>query len=246
VKAGETVSLIDRLRPERGPASVEILGSDEEGLRTVRLEDEVVLEELGQVPLPPYVHGYEGDPERYQTVYAREKGSVAAPTAGLHFTAELLAQIRQQGIETAFVTLHVGLDSFRPVAEEDPEQHRIHREYGELTAETAARINAARAAGGRVVCAGTTTARLLEQAAAGNEADDGAARLFRGWVTLFILPGHRFRLVDSLITNFHLPRSTLLMLVSAFAEKGLIDAAYQEAIREGYRFYSFGDAMLIL
>ncbi|MBM4444094.1 MAG: tRNA preQ1(34) S-adenosylmethionine ribosyltransferase-isomerase QueA [Chloroflexi bacterium] len=246
VKAGETVNLIDKRRPDRAPASVEVLGPDEEGLRIVRLDSEAVLEELGEVPLPPYVHGYQGDPERYQTVYSREKGSVAAPTAGLHFTPELLAQIRQQGIETAFVTLHVGLDSFRPLSEEDPHLHRIHREYGELSEETAARINAARARGGRAVCAGTTTARLLEQAAAWNEDGDSAVKPFRGWATLFILPGHRFRLVDSLITNFHLPRSTLLMLVSAFAGKGLIDTAYEEAIREGYRFYSFGDAMLIL
>jgi S-adenosylmethionine:tRNA ribosyltransferase-isomerase len=140
----------------------------------------------------------------------------------------------------------VGLDSFRPVSEEDPRRHRIHREYGELTEETAASINSARARGGRVVCGGTTTARLLEQAAVGNEADDAVVKPFGGWVTLFILPGHRFRLVDSLITNFHLPRSTLLMLVSAFAGKELIDRVYQEAIGQRYRFYSFGDAMLIL
>jgi S-adenosylmethionine:tRNA ribosyltransferase-isomerase len=246
VKPGETIRLIDKCRPEKGLASVEVLESGEQGLRTIRLDDEAVLEGLGELPLPPYIRNYAGDPERYQTVYAREKGSVAAPTAGLHFTPELLLQIRQRGIETAYVTLHVGLDSFRPVSEEDPRRHRIHREYGELTEETAARINSARARGGRVVCGGTTTARLLEQAAVRNEADDRAVKPFGDWVTLFILPGHRFRLVDSLITNFHLPRSTLLMLVSAFAGKELIDKAYQEAIGQRYRFYSFGDAMLIL
>jgi S-adenosylmethionine:tRNA ribosyltransferase-isomerase len=246
VKPGETIRLIDKCRPEKGLTSIEVLESGEQGLRTIRLADEAVLEELGEVPLPPYIRDYEGDPERYQTVYAREKGSVAAPTAGLHFTPELLLQIKRRGIETAYVTLHVGLDSFRPVSEEDPRRHRIHREYGELTEETAASINSARARGGRVVCGGTTTARLLEQAAVGNEADDAVVKPFGGWVTLFILPGHRFRLVDSLITNFHLPRSTLLMLVSAFAGKELIDRVYQEAIGQRYRFYSFGDAMLIL
>jgi S-adenosylmethionine:tRNA ribosyltransferase-isomerase len=246
VKPGETIRLIDRCRPEKGLASVEVLESGEQGIRTIRLDNEAILEELGEVPLPPYIRNYAGDPERYQTVYAREKGSVAAPTAGLHFTPELLLQIRERGIETAFVTLHVGLDSFRPVSEEDPHRHRIHREYGELTEETAARINSARARGGRVICTGTTAARLLEQATAGNGVDETGVKPFRGWVTLFILPGHRFRVVDSLITNFHLPRSTLLMLVSAFAGKELIDKAYQEAIGQRYRFYSFGDAMFIL
>ncbi len=246
VKSGETIRLFDRRRPERGLASVEVLADDEEGLRMIRLDDEGILEELGEVPLPPYIRSYGGDLERYQTVYAREKGSVAAPTAGLHFTADLLLRIRERGVETAFVTLHVGLDSFRPVSEEDPRLHRIHREYGELTEETAGRVNSAIAQGGRVVCAGTTTARLLEQATLSNEANDTAVKPYRGWVTLFILPGHRFRMVDSLITNFHLPRSTLLMLVCAFAGKGLIDEAYQEAIRQRYRFYSFGDAMLII
>ena len=170
---------------------------------------------------------------------------MAAPTAGLHFTPQLLQQIEEKGIKLAFVTLHVGLDSFRPVRVEDPEQHQMHSEYGELSQEAATELTSARASGNRIVCVGTTTVRLLEQAAlASGEAE--ALKPFRGGVDLFILPGHQFRLVDRLITNFHLPRSTLLMLVSAFAGKELIDRAYQEAISLRYRFYSFGDCMVIL
>jgi S-adenosylmethionine:tRNA ribosyltransferase-isomerase len=246
VRTGETIRLINKQWPERGLASVEVLEGDEQGLRTIRLDDEAILEELGEVPLPPYIRNYSGDPERYQTVYARENGSVAAPTAGLHFTPQLLRQFKEKGIEIAFVTLHVGLDSFRPVSEEDPQQHRIHREYGELTEEAAVKLNSARARGSRIICVGTTTARLLEQSTLANEMAETIVKSFQGWATLFILPGHRFRVMDSLITNFHLPRSTLLMLVSAFAGKEFIDQAYQEAIRRRYRFYSFGDAMLII
>jgi S-adenosylmethionine:tRNA ribosyltransferase-isomerase len=245
VRTGETIRLINRQWPERDLASVEVLEGDEQGLRTIRLDDEAILEELGEIPLPPYIRNYSGDPERYQTVYARENGSVAAPTAGLHFTPQLLRQVKEKGIEIAFVTLHVGLDSFRPVSEEDPQQHLIHKEYGELSEETAAKLNSARANGNRIVSAGTTTVRLLEQAAQANRKPEPLGS-FRGWATLFILPGHQFKMVDVLITNFHLPRSTLLMLVSAFAGKELIDRAYQEAMRLSYRFYSFGDAMLII
>ncbi len=214
-------------------------------MRTIRFTDEAILEELGEIPLPPYIHNYSGDPERYQTVYARAKGSVAAPTAGLHFTPDLLRHLREKGVELAFVTLHVGLDSFRPVREEEPQQHPIHREYGELTGEAARKLTLAKARGHRIICVGTTTVRLLEQAAAPN-GEAQALQPFQGWATLFILPGHRFRIVDGLITNFHLPRSTLLMLVSAFAGKDLIDSAYREAMGLRYRFYSFGDAMLII
>ena len=203
------------------------------------------MEALGQIPLPPYIHDYHGDRERYQTVYSREKGSVAAPTAGLHFTPGLLSQIREKGIDLVFVTLHVGLDTFRPIREEDPRQHHIHHEFGVLTPEAAARLTKARADGHRIICVGTTAVRLVEQAALASEGNEGV-KPFQGWADLFILPGHRFRLVDAMITNFHLPRSTLLMLVSAFAGKDLVSSAYQEAIRERYRFYSFGDAMLVL
>jgi S-adenosylmethionine:tRNA ribosyltransferase-isomerase len=186
------------------------------------------------------------DPARYQTVYARVKGSVAAPTAGLHFTQELLDIVKGKGIQFAFVTLHVGLDTFRPVRVEDPRQHQIHREYCEVSPEVASKINTARGEGRHIVCVGTTTARALEQAALQRDDEGECISPFKGWADLFILPGHRFRVVDSLITNFHLPRSTLFMLVSAFAGIEYVRRAYEEAIRLRYRFYSFGDAMLIL
>ncbi|MBM4462296.1 MAG: tRNA preQ1(34) S-adenosylmethionine ribosyltransferase-isomerase QueA [Chloroflexi bacterium] len=224
---------------------IEVLERGEQSLRTIRFDDEAMLEELGEAPLPPYIHAPLEDPERYQTVYARVSGSVAAPTAGLHFTPRLLQQIENKGVRLAFVALHVGLDSFRPVRVEDPGQHHLHSEYGEIGVEAATEIATATARGSRIICVGTTAVRLVEQAALASGAS-GILKPFRGWVDLFILPGHRFRLVDCLITNFHLPRSTLLMLVSAFASKELIDCAYQEAIRQRYRFYSFGDCMLIL
>jgi S-adenosylmethionine:tRNA ribosyltransferase-isomerase len=176
-------------------------------------------------------------------VYAQEKGSVAAPTAGLHFTAELMNRLQGKGVRFVFVTLHLGLDSFRPVQVDDPGEHVIHKEYGELTPEVARELNQAKAEGRRVICVGTSAVRMLEHAARGNE---GGVKPFTGWVDLFIWPGHRFQMVDALITNFHLPRSTLLMLVSAFAGRELILQAYREAIVLGYRFYSFGDCMLIL
>ena len=245
VKAGERIRVTGEEQESPGSStSVEVLERGEQGLRTIRFAEEALLEELGQTPLPPYIHTPLSDPERYQTVYARVKGSVAAPTAGLHFTPQLLDNFAQKGIDLAFVTLHVGLDSFRPIRVEDPQQHSMHKEYGELTEEEAAKLASAKAKGNRIICVGTTTVRLLEQAAlAASEAE--RLKPFKGWTSLFILPGHQFRLVDGLITNFHLPRSTLLMLVCAFADKGLIDQAYQEAIKLGYRFYSFGDAMLI-
>ena len=197
---------------------------------------------LGRLPLPPYIHGYAGDPERYQTVYADEPGSAAAPTAGLHFTPELLAALQARGIGLATVTLQIGLDTFRPVKADDLRQHEIHRETCSVPPETVRAIAETRARGGRVVAVGTTTVRSLETAAA-----DGLSE--RGWsgeTALYILPGYQFRAVDALVTNFHLPKSTLLALISAFAGRGLILDAYREAIRERYRFFSFGDAMLIL
>ncbi len=232
-------------RVEVGTAFVEVLDRKEEGVRIVRFADESLVESLGQVPLPPYIHHYGGDRERYQTVYSREKGSVAAPTAGLHFTPQLLERIREKGVDLVFVTLHVGLDTFRPIREEDPRQHRIHQEFGVLSSEAAGRLAGARAEGRRIIGVGTTAVRLVEQAALNSERPD-EVKPFQGWVDLFILPGHRFRLVDAMITNFHLPRSTLLMLVSAFAGRDLVRQAYAEAVRERYRFYSFGDAMLLL
>ena len=183
------------------------------------------------------------DPERYQTVYARVLGSVAAPTAGLHFTPELLNKIEKKGVRLLFVTLHVGLDSFRPVAEDDPLKHPIHREYGDLSADVANELSRAKTEGRRVICVGTTTVRLLEAAAQASKTS--VLEPFEGWVSLFALPGYEFRMASGMITNFHLPRSTLLMLVCAFAGKDFIDEAYREAISRQYRFYSFGDAMLI-
>jgi S-adenosylmethionine:tRNA ribosyltransferase-isomerase len=246
IAVGDKVEVVSILPGSKEkPAFVEVLERKEEGVRVVRFADEAVMEALGQIPLPPYIHDYHGDRERYQTVYSREKGSVAAPTAGLHFTPALLSQIREKGIDPLLVTLHVGLDTFRPIREEDPRQHHIHHEYGMLTPEVAERLTKARCDGHRVVCVGTTAVRLLEQAALASEGTEGVKPL-QGWVELFILPGHRFQLVDVMVTNFHLPRSTLLMLVSAFGGDDLIKRAYQEAIRERYRFYSFGDAMLII
>jgi len=226
------------------PVMGEVLEAGEGGVRVIRFSDEAGLEALGVVPLPPYIHHPLGDTERYQTVYAREKGSIAAPTAGLHFTPELMNRIREKGVDFAFITLHVGWDSFRPVRVEDPRLHHMHKEYGELSAQVVHQLNQARAEGRRIICVGTTTVRLLEQAAILS----GGCPLapFSGWAELLILDGHRFSLVDGLITNFHLPRSTLLMLVSAYAGRESILNAYGEAVARGYRFYSFGDAMLIL
>lgn len=201
------------------------------------------IDEIGRMPLPPYIHETLDDPERYQTVYARIRGSAAAPTAGLHFTPQLLDQLRQQGIRIGFVTLHVGLDTFRPVECEDVSEHKMHSEEIELDAPTAELINETRKAGGRVVAVGTTSVRVLEGIASMH---DGRIMPYHGHTRLFITPGHHFHAVDAMITNFHLPRSTLLLLVSAFMGKGLMEQAYQEAILERYRFFSFGDAMLLL
>ncbi|MDN5347879.1 MAG: S-adenosylmethionine:tRNA ribosyltransferase-isomerase [Clostridia bacterium] len=201
-----------------------------------------VLGKLGQVPLPPYIRRPLERAERYQTVYARQEGSAAAPTAGLHFTPELLAGIREQGVQVVELLLHVGLDTFRPVKEENIEEHRMHSEYYAVEPGAAAAINKARAAGGRVIAVGTTVVRTLETVAG----PDGKVHAGSGWTDLFIYPGYRFKAVDCLITNFHLPKSTLLMLVCAFAGREKVLEAYREAIKQRYRFFSFGDAMLII
>ncbi|OIQ59686.1 tRNA preQ1(34) S-adenosylmethionine ribosyltransferase-isomerase QueA [Neomoorella thermoacetica] len=203
---------------------------------------EALLERLGEMPLPPYIKEKPADPGRYQTVYAREEGSAAAPTAGLHFTPRLLKELREQGVEIASILLHVGLGTFRPVKVENIQEHVMHAEYYAVTPAAAATINAARARGHRVVAVGTTVVRTLETVATA----DGVIHAGSGWTDIFIYPGYRFKAIDCLITNFHLPRSTLLMLVSAFAGREKILDAYRVAVREGYRFYSFGDAMLIL
>jgi S-adenosylmethionine:tRNA ribosyltransferase-isomerase len=203
---------------------------------------EDVLERVGNVPLPPYIKVPLKDPERYQTVYARIPGSAAAPTAGLHFTPELLSAISARGINVAPVTLNVGLGTFRPVTEENIERHQMHKEYFEISENTASEVNRAKTAGRRILAVGTTAVRALESACDTN----GIVSPYKGDTDIFIYPGFQFRVVDCLITNFHLPKSTLLMLVCAFAGKDLIMEAYREAVKEKYRFFSFGDAMLVL
>jgi S-adenosylmethionine:tRNA ribosyltransferase-isomerase len=231
-----------RLQIEGGPEA-EIVAALEGARRLVRFSEpvEAFLSLAGHMPLPPYIHTHLDDPERYQTVFARQPGSAAAPTAGLHFTSGLLEHLQAQGVGVAYVTLHVGLDTFLPVSEDSPEEHVIHSEWCHLSLQTAQAIQAARARGGRIIAVGTTSVRTLESAAA----PDGLVREFEGSTRLFILPGYSFQVVDAMITNFHLPRSTLIMLVSAFAGRENILVAYQLAIQDGYRFYSFGDAMLI-
>ena len=200
-----------------------------------------VLEELGRMPLPPYIKAELQDQERYQTVYSKVVGSAAAPTAGLHFTPELLEQIEAMGVKLCYVTLHVGLGTFRPVKEEEITDHEMHSEYCVIPQETADIINETTRQGGRVICVGTTSCRTLESWAG----EDGVVPATGGWTDIFIYPGYRFKVMDALITNFHLPESTLIMLVSALAGREHILSAYQEAVRERYRFFSFGDAMLI-
>ena len=243
VKAGTNVELCDATGKYDG-VSAQIIESNEDGTRIVSFSDESAVLKLGEIPLPPYIHVPLVDKERYQTVYARENGSSAAPTAGLHFTPDLLNKVKAKGVQCHFVTLHIGLDTFQPVREDDPTQHLIHREFAHLDAETASALSQAKQEGRRIICVGTTSVRIVEQAA--KLSPSGGLKPFEGWVDLFILPGYRFRMVDAMITNFHLPKSTLMMLVSAFAGEDLIKRGYQTAIAEKYRFYSFGDAMLIL
>lgn len=197
--------------------------------------------QIGNIPLPPYIHEKLSDPERYQTVFSKETGSAAAPTAGLHFTPELLNEIKNMGVKIGYVTLHVGLDTFAPVNEDNPEEHKIHTEWCELTQETADLINETKQNGGRVIAVGTTSVRTLESASLKSQVS-----AFSGPTSIYILPNYQFKVVDAMITNFHLPKSTLIMLVSAFAGREKILETYETAIKEGYRFYSFGDAMLII
>lgn len=229
-----------------GKLSAEVVEVLEGGNRLVRFDYEGIflelLEELGRMPLPPYIKAELQDPERYQTVYSREVGSAAAPTAGLHFTKELLASIEAMGVQICYVTLHVGLGTFRPVKVEDVDAHEMHSEYCMIPAETAEVVNRTRREGGRVICVGTTSCRTIESWAA----EDGTLHESAGWTRIFIYPGYRFKVLDGLITNFHLPESTLVMLVSALAGRDHIMAAYEEAVRQRYRFFSFGDAMAIL
>ena len=223
----------------------EVIDVVEEGNRLIKFEYEGIFEEildqLGQMPLPPYITHQLEDKNRYQTVYAKHTGSAAAPTAGLHFTPELLKQIEEKGIDIARVTLHVGLGTFRPVKVDDILEHHMHSEFYHIDAEAAEKINRAKDNGGRVICVGTTSCRTVESAAD----ESGRLRECSGWTEIFIYPGYKFKILDALITNFHLPESTLIMLVSALAGREHVLNAYQEAIRERYRFFSFGDAMFI-
>jgi S-adenosylmethionine:tRNA ribosyltransferase-isomerase len=267
-QGGRTAQVAGTTSPEARLAA-RIIAGTESGGRLVRFEEpiEPLLDELGIVPLPPYIHEPLADPERYQTVYGRVEGSVAASTAGLHLTPDLLVDLRRMGVEMAFITLHIGLDTFRPVKEEQVTDHQIHTEWYELSAPVAEQINRAKLEGRRVVAVGTTVVRALESAAAVGQQVAGSPEFqlatescepegetcawrtvsaYSGPTDLFIYPGYRFRAVDVMITNFHLPRSTLLMLVSAFSGQALISQAYQEAIHQRYRFFSFGDAMLLL
>jgi S-adenosylmethionine:tRNA ribosyltransferase-isomerase len=245
VRPGMRLTLLDGPDGEPADTEAEVVEAGKCGMRVMAFDRSVLplASEIGIAPLPPYIHTPLKDADRYQTVYARVPGSAAAPTAGLHFTPELLHELREAGVRSTFVNLHIGLDTFRPVSEERVEEHRMHTEYAWLTEEAAAQVNRARGEGGRVIAVGTTSVRVLETAAARKSQ---TIKPFEGDTDLFIYPGYQFRAVDVLITNFHLPRSTLLMLVAAFAGKDLLDRAYAEAIHERYRFYSFGDAMLIL
>lgn len=245
VKPGKRAAIGSKFIFGNGELKAEVKNISEGGSRIVKFEYqgifEEVLDRLGQMPLPPYIKERLEDKERYQTVYSKEEGSAAAPTAGLHFTKELLEKIKNKGIELAFITLHVGLGTFRPVKEEDIEEHEMHSEYYRMNKETADKINRAKEGGHRVIAVGTTSCRTLETI--GDE--NGRVSEKDGWTDIFIYPGYKYKIVDALITNFHLPQSTLIMLVSALSSREIILNAYNSAVQEKYRFFSFGDAMFI-
>ncbi|MCD3244516.1 tRNA preQ1(34) S-adenosylmethionine ribosyltransferase-isomerase QueA [Clostridium botulinum C] len=245
VKPGKKAKIGARFVFGSAELKAEVKGMGEDGSRIIEFEYEGIFEEvldkLGQMPLPPYITEKLDDKERYQTVYSKEKGSAAAPTAGLHFTKELLKEIENKGVKIAFVTLHVGLGTFRPVKVEDIEEHHMHSEYYTMSKETADIINKTKENGGKVIAVGTTSCRTLETI--GDE--NGKVKEKSGWTDIFMYPGYKFKIVDRLITNFHLPQSTLLMLVSAFSSRENIMNAYKEAVDEKYRFFSFGDAMFL-
>ena len=245
VRPGKKLRPGTRLSFGDGKLTAEVTEVLEGGNRLVRFEYEgiflEILEQLGKMPLPPYIKAELQDAERYQTVYSKEVGSAAAPTAGLHFTKELLEEIQSMGVRVCYVTLHVGLGTFRPVKVEDVNNHEMHSEYCMISAETAEVINRTKREGGRVICVGTTSCRTIESWAA----EDGTLKETAGWTNIFIYPGYRFKVLDCLVTNFHLPESTLIMLISALAGRDNVLAAYEEAVKERYRFFSFGDAMFI-
>ena len=245
VRPGKKLRTGAKITFGEGELTAEVVGEVEGGNRLVRFDYEGIfletLERLGKMPLPPYIKEELQDSERYQTVYSKVVGSAAAPTAGLHFTNELLERVQAMGVKVCYVTLHVGLGTFRPVKAENLDEHEMHSEYCVISQETADVINQTKREGGRVICVGTTSCRTIESWA--NE--DGTMEAKAGWTNIFIYPGYRFKVLDALITNFHLPESTLIMLVSALAGREHVLAAYEEAVRERYRFFSFGDAMLI-
>ncbi|SHI51245.1 S-adenosylmethionine--tRNA ribosyltransferase-isomerase [Geosporobacter subterraneus DSM 17957] len=245
VKPGKRAKVGDTIVFNEGLLKAKIIGLAEEGTRIVEFEYdgifEEILDKLGTMPLPHYIKERLEDKERYQTVYAKHEGSAAAPTAGLHFTQELLHAIQQKGIEIAFITLHVGLGTFRPVKADNILEHKMHGEFYIMTEETAEKINRTKENGGRIIAVGTTSVRTLESIAA----DHGEIKPCSGWTEIFIYPGFSFKVVDCLITNFHLPESTLIMLVSALSTREIILNAYKEAVTQRYRFFSFGDAMFI-
>ena len=246
VKPGRKAKPGTRISFGDGLLNGEVIDVVDEGNRLIRFEYdgifEEILDQLGQMPLPPYITHQLKDKDRYNTVYAAHEGSAAAPTAGLHFTPELLEEIDRKGVDIARVTLHVGLGTFRPVKVEDVENHHMHSEFYMIDEKAAEKINGAKARGGRIICVGTTSCRTIESAADEN----GHLKACSGWTEIFIYPGYTFKALDGLITNFHLPESTLIMLVSALAGREHVLAAYEEAVRERYRFFSFGDAMLII
>lgn len=247
LKVGTTIELYNNSTADNGNCTGitgQVIESGKEGTWFIEFSDDKPLSELGSIPLPPYIHLPLQNPERYQTVYSSIEGSIAAPTAGLHFTNELIDKIKKMNVQCLYITLHVGLDTFRPVREDEPGNHPIHTEYGIVSPEVASQLSKALVEERRIICVGTTTVRLVEAIAQTNNLSD--IQPFSGWVNLFILPGYKFRIVDSMITNFHLPKTTLLMMVTALAGNELIQRAYQEAIDQKYRFYSFGDAMMII
>ena len=245
VRPGRKLKPGTRLSFGDGLLKAEVLSVEEGGNRLIRFEYSGIflelLEQLGRMPLPPYIKAELQDPERYQTVYSREVGSAAAPTAGLHFTKELLMQIEELGVRICYVTLHVGLGTFRPVKAEEIAEHEMHSEYCVVPSDTAETVNRTKAEGGRIICVGTTSCRTVESFAE----EDGTLKAGGRWTNIFIYPGYRFKVLDCLITNFHLPQSTLVMLVSALAGREHILSAYREAVEMRYRFFSFGDAMFI-
>lgn len=245
VKPGKKMKIGQKIEFGNGDLTAEVVGIREDGIRIISFFYtgifEEVLDVLGEMPLPPYIKEKLEDKDRYQTVYARETGSAAAPTAGLHFTKDLLSKIKEKGIEIVNVTLHVGLGTFRPVSVEDVNDHKMHSEFYSISKESAEKINKAKERGASVIAVGTTSTRTLESAIRGKD----KLKEESGWTDIFIYPGYEFKVVDKLITNFHLPKSTLMMLVSAFSEKDLIMNAYKEAISNDYRFFSFGDAMFL-